>query len=114
MLALEAEKVGTVIHINDELQRTLGHERKNLIGKKINTIQPTPISMVHDRILNRFLNTNKRKILNHNFQIFALTNEGYLRPIYLVVKLYPQMSDKIIIVGFIQCLKKIDGFDLPK
>jgi hypothetical protein len=32
MLALEAEKVGTIIHINDEIQRTLGHTRKNAIG----------------------------------------------------------------------------------
>lgn len=114
MLALEAEKVGTIIHANDELQRTLGHLRKNLIGKKINTIQPTPISLVHDRILRRFLDTAKRTVLNHNLQLFALTSEGYLRPIYIIVKLYPQISDRIIIVGYIQCLEKIDGFEMPK
>lgn len=38
MLALEAEKVGTIIHINDEIERCLGHHRKNVIGKKVNNI----------------------------------------------------------------------------
>lgn len=65
-------------------------------------------------ILRRFLNSAKRLVINHNLQLFAMTSEGYLRPIYIIVKLYPQMSDKIIIVGFAQCLTQLDGFSLPK
>ena len=114
MLALEAERVGIILHINDEIERTLGYQRKNVIGIKINNIQPAPISVVHDSILNRFLNTAKRTVLNTNLQLFSLTSEGYLRPIWIIVKLYPQMSDKIIIVGYIQVLYQIEGFDLPK
>lgn len=89
MVALEAEKVGTVIHINEEIQRTLGHQKKNVVGKKVNSIQPAPICLVHDRILRRFLDSAKTTVLNHNLQLFALTSEGYLRPIFIIVKLYP-------------------------
>jgi hypothetical protein len=114
MLALEAERVGTIIHINDEMQRTLGYLRRNLVGMNIGIIQPSPIAAVHERILLRFMNQTKRTILNHNLQLFALTSERYLRPIHLIIKLYPQMSDRIVIVGFIQSLRQIDGFELHK
>jgi len=101
ILALSAEKVGVILHTNDELQRILGHKRQNLIGKKINTIQPAPISNIHDKILKRFLESAKRTVLDHNLQLFAMTEEGYLMPIYIIVKLYPYMSDKIVIVGWL-------------
>lgn len=57
MAALEAENVGVILHINDEITRLLGHKRKDVIGKKVNNIQPSPISDVHDNILRRFLNS---------------------------------------------------------
>ena len=57
------------------------------------------------------METAKRTVLNHNLQLFALNEEGYLVPIYVIVKLYPYMSDKIVIVGWLQCLPKLDGFE---
>lgn len=77
------------MHTNDEMQRVLGHKRNDLIGKKVNSLQPTPIGDIHDSILRRFVNSAKRTVLNHNLQLFAITADGYLRPINVIVKLYP-------------------------
>lgn len=114
VMSLEAEKVGYMLHTNDEIYRLLGYERKNLIGKKVNMLQPRMIADIHDQFLKKFLETAKRSVLNHTLQLFAITASGYVSPISLLIKLYPQMSDKITIVGFIQILKKMGGFDMPK
>lgn len=89
MVALSAEKVGQIVHTNDEIMRVLGYTRKQLIDKNVSVIQPTPIGAVHDNFLRGFLETTKLKLLNHILQMFAVTADGYLKPINLMLKLYP-------------------------
>lgn len=38
MVSLSAEKVGIMIHSNDEIARVIGHKKKDLIGKSVNII----------------------------------------------------------------------------
>jgi PAS domain S-box-containing protein len=83
--ALSAEEVGRVTHINDEVYRTLGYQRKDLIGKNIKEITPTPIALVHDQFLTNFLETAKSTMLNRERELFALTKEGYFRPIKVML-----------------------------
>ncbi len=66
MVSLNMENVGKIIHTNDEIYRTLGYLRKDLIGQNINRIQPRPIAVVHDSMLKRFLNNYKNSnFMNH-------------------------------------------------
>lgn len=60
------DNVGRIIHTNDEVYRTLGYLRKDLIGQNVNKIQPRPVAVVHDGILKRFLNNYKNsRVLNN-------------------------------------------------
>jgi PAS domain S-box-containing protein len=105
MVSLQIDKVGSIIHTNDEIYRTLGYHRKDIVGQKINKLQPRPVAVVHDSILKRFLSNYKNsKVLNNTLQLYAISNEGYLRPISILVKLYPQISSQITLIGFIQLL----------
>lgn len=81
------------MHTNDEITRVLGFERKALVGKNVNVIQPEPIAGYHDIVLKRFLNTKTRSLINHVRQIFAKTEAGYMIPITILIKLYPKMTD---------------------
>jgi PAS domain S-box-containing protein len=82
ILSLKTDQVGTIIHTNEEMYRILGHKRKNLIGQKINIIQPRPIAEVHDTILKRFLGKSKQSsFLNTPQKLQAITEDGYIRPI---------------------------------
>lgn len=38
VMSLEADKVGYIMHTNDEIYRILGYQRKELMGKKVNII----------------------------------------------------------------------------
>jgi PAS domain S-box-containing protein len=107
------DRVGTIIHTNDEIYRILGYQRKELIGQKINKIQPRPVAFVHDTILKRFLvNYKDSNVLNNTRQLYAISAEGYLRPISILIKLYPKISGQITMMAFMQLLSRIDGFDL--
>lgn len=101
IVALSAEEVGRIIHVSDKMQRALGHKRQNLIGKNISLLTPTPIAIVHDRFLTNFLDTAKSTMINQSRQLFAMTDDGYLRPIQVLLQLYPQMEKRITIIGFI-------------
>jgi PAS domain S-box-containing protein len=101
MVALSAEKVGNILHANDEVSRIIGFNRKELIDKNVSIIQPPIFNQVHDIFLKRFLETARRSVLNHNRAILAISRDGYLKPIHSIIKLYPQITDKIITVGFI-------------
>ena len=57
MIALSAEKVGEILHTNEEVQRVFGYKRRDMIGKKVNMLNPLPIAKAHDRFLRNFLET---------------------------------------------------------
>jgi PAS domain S-box-containing protein len=57
MIALSAETVGEILHANEEVTRVFGYKRKEMIGKKVNIVNPAPIAKVHDRFLRNFLET---------------------------------------------------------
>ena len=67
--------------------------------------------MVHDTFLKKFLDTARRNIIEEIRQMPAVCADGYIRPITLCVKLYPQISDKVVIIGFIQHLNKFENYE---
>lgn len=69
---------------------------------------------MHDRFLHNFLDTAKRTVLDLVLQLPAIDTNAYVRPIYIIVKLYPHISDRICVVGYLQNIPKIDGFDPQK
>lgn len=75
---------------------------------------PKPIGKVHDKFIERFFETAKPTVIDIKRQLFGVTNLGYIRPIRLLVKVYPKISDKILFVGFIQNLDKFDEMEPPK
>jgi PAS domain S-box-containing protein len=65
MIALSAEKVGEIIHTNDEVGRVFGYKRREMIGQKVNILNPLPIAKVHDRFLRNFLETAQRHVIDN-------------------------------------------------
>ncbi len=66
---------------------------------------------MHDRFLRNFLETAQRHVIDNIRQVPAVSANGYLHPVHICVKLYPQISDKLIVVGCLQNLPKLDGFE---
>ena len=89
VIAATSTEIGEIIHANEEIFHLTGFIPKDLIGKNINSIQPKPVSIVHDRILRRYVESNKPQIMNVQVHIFGCTSLGYLKHMNYLVKIYP-------------------------
>ena len=114
MISATSSQIGTVIHVNDEVEGILGYKKKDLLNKNISMIIPRPIAKVHDRLIQRYFQTAKPTVIDIKRELFGVSNEGYLKPVRLLVKVYPQLTDKLIFVGFLQTLDVFQDMQEPK
>lgn len=47
-------------------------------------------------------------------EVFGCSKEGYLKEVQLLVKVFPQVIEKIVFVGFLQRVDKFDDMEPPK
>lgn len=52
-------------------------------------------------------------MINKSRQLYSISSEGYLRPVKIMLQLYPQMQDKITLLGFVSQVDKIEGVMSP-
>lgn len=52
-------------------------------------------------------------MINRARLLYAVSFDGYLRPVKIMLQLYPQMQDKITLLGFISQIDKIEGVPQP-
>lgn len=101
VISATSKRIGTMIHANDDLEQILGFKKSDIIGKNISFIMPRPIGRVHDRFIQRYFETAKATVIDINRELFTSKKDGYIKPIRLVVKVYPELSNKLVFVGFI-------------
>jgi PAS domain S-box-containing protein len=111
IISATSTKIGTIIHTNEEVEEVLGYKRKDLIGRNITTIIPRPIAKVHDRLVQRYFETAKPTVIEIQRQLFGVMKEGYLQEVDLIVKVYPQVDEKIVFVGFVQKSDKFEDME---
>jgi PAS domain S-box-containing protein len=73
-----SEEIGTILHANYELEKTLGFKRTEVIGKNISLIMPRLIGRKHDLFIKRYFDTAKAKVIDIKRQLLARANDGYL------------------------------------
>ncbi|TNV87907.1 hypothetical protein FGO68_gene9941 [Halteria grandinella] len=115
IISATSTEVGTVLHANDEIEFMLGHKRKNIIGKNVSIIMPRVIAENHSNFIQNYFTTAKSRFIDKQTQVFAQCANGYLKGIRLLVKVYPNLNDKIQFIGFIQAIEMFDQqMDPPK
>lgn len=114
LISATSVNVGKIIHANDEIESILKYKRREIIGKNISLIMPRPIGKVHDRFIHRYFETAKPTVIDIQRQLFGRNKEGYLKEVDLIVKVYPEITEQIVFVGFIQRAKGFESMDPPK
>ena len=102
IISATSSRIGTVIHANEDIETVLGFKRQELIGRNVTQIIPRPIAKVHDKLVQRYFETAKPNVIEIKRNLLASNKEGYLKEIELIVKVFPQVNEKIVFVGFIQ------------
>jgi PAS domain S-box-containing protein len=113
IISATSSKIGTIIHCNEEIENVLKYKRQELIGKNVSILTPRPIAKVHDRLVQRYFETAKPTVIEIKRQLFGVTKEGYLQEIELIVKVLPEINDKLIFVGFMQKTDRFEDMEPP-
>lgn len=100
--------------MNEELEHMLGFTRREVVGKNINLIIPSPLGKKHDRLIQRYFETAKPTVIEIQRQSLACNKLGYLREVQLLVKVYPLLTNQIMFVGFMQRGTRFDDIQQPK
>ena len=72
-------------------------------------MMPSPLAVMHDQFVEDFFESAKSKIMNRNVNVFGLTKDGYLKLVNLLIKVYPLVNNKVVLIGFLQ---NTDQYDL--
>ena len=51
MISADSERVGTILHSNDDIEHILGFKRYEILGKNISCLMPRVIGKTHDKFI---------------------------------------------------------------
>ena len=78
LISANARQIGKIIHVNDELEYLLGYKKSDLNGLNVSVLLPSIFRIHHDRLISKYLESGKEKVLHRRRKNFAVNKEGYL------------------------------------
>ncbi|MEK7487125.1 MAG: PAS domain S-box protein [Planctomycetota bacterium] len=76
---------GIIESINHMAEKMFGYSRKEVIGKNVNLLMPTPDHEKHDQYLQNYLKTRERKIIGIGREVTGKRKDGSVFPLDLAV-----------------------------
>lgn len=106
--SVDMMSLGEVLNCNNEITQLLGYKKQDIIKQNINRIMPKILAGVHDDFIRNFIQTSQSKVLGIERQVFAMDKSGFLVPCSLMIRVLPNLTRGLLIVGF---LKKTENTD---
>jgi PAS domain S-box-containing protein len=79
------DESGRIEFVNPAIVEIFGIEARDLIGKNVSVLMPTPFDVEHDGYLDHYRRTGERKILGRGREVMARHQDGTAFPIELSV-----------------------------
>jgi PAS domain S-box-containing protein len=92
------ETSGKIINANQEIYSTLGYNRSDIIGRNISMLMPSIIGELHARCIVQGIQSHSQ---GRAMLIFALHQNGTIRPCRLMYKVLTFIKDGVKLIGFI-------------
>lgn len=73
-----------------------------MLGRNVSLIMPGPIGRSHESLVQRYFETGEKHMVDSISMQHCVHKSGYLRLIRGLIKVYPQITDKITFMGFFQ------------
>ena len=91
---------GIILFINEAGLKTFGYTPKEILGKNISILMPSPYSELHNTYIQKYLNTGIKRIIGTGRELLAKKKDGSTFPIFLSVNEL-HFEDKIFFIGVI-------------
>ena len=105
------QDIGTIIDVNNEIQKIFGYQKKNLIGENVSILMPDIIGVHHNSFLESYFIKDDQSDINEIVEdlVFAQHLNGYLVPSTKIVKLLSNLENGVQFLGFISLSKNLSG-----
>lgn len=97
---------GIVLNVNPAAARQFGYSAKEMIGKNITMLMPSPFREEHDQYLENYLTTGIKKVIGIGRNATGLRKNGSEFPIYLTVSEY-KVGDEVYFTGIAHDLTEV-------
>lgn len=94
--------IGSIHYYNKSIDKILGYSNEYLYGKNISVILPSSISICHNYILTKFIQTGKHNLIGKSNKLFAKDKNQFIKPIDLFVLPMPSYNSKSEVLGMIK------------
>ncbi|HEY9756338.1 MAG TPA: PAS domain S-box protein, partial [Oculatellaceae cyanobacterium] len=104
----EQGKLGEILQFNMAVCRLFGYTKAELAGRKITSLMPEMYARVHDKILQRCINSNEDVNTAGAKDVFVLARHksGYLMPIFLQARMMSSVTHGTLFVATFKSEKK--------
>ncbi|KAL4500370.1 hypothetical protein ABPG72_003321 [Tetrahymena utriculariae] len=104
------EKEQIIKNVSHNFKRVFNCNQNDFVGQSINKLMPEPYGRVHQKYVENYINTQNNTTENQrSFLAFALTQNKYISPIQLEIKLNTSLNFQLSTeFGFALYLQKIN------
>lgn len=102
--------LGKILTINHQLSAILGYDKDELLQDTVNKLCPSFIGQYHDEFMYRYLETAKKHIIDQIRIVFAVSKDLMLIPIFIFVRVIPNLNESVRFIGLIKKVKSDHPF----
>lgn len=96
--------LGKILKTNKGAVDIFGYPKKELLSSNVNILMPRLISTKHTSYLESYIKTGRTRLLYSQKKMFGRDAQGFLVPLWVVVKQYNQPQGLIEYVGLMKPL----------
>ena len=90
--------LGKVMDVTQAMANMFGYSKKDMVGRNVNFLCPSPFDRVHDMLLKQFLSIDA-DFETKTRSIYGVHSEGYLLPVDFVITPSTNANSDLILIG---------------
>jgi PAS domain S-box-containing protein len=104
------DSAGVIESFNRAAEKIFGYQATEIIGKPVDTLQPSDLNIRHQDYIDRYLETGEARVIGIGREVMGRKKDGELFPLYLAVS-QVQQGGRITFTGILRDITKLKKYE---